>query len=200
MKSFLTGGFVQLFKLHVIFFFDVSNENFQKSILLLTFFKCLLIIPIFSMPYSIASTGVDSGLGINLFLNSVEEAFVQKNVKGIENFISDSFKVVVYENGEVYEYDKQSYLNMLRNGWSRVTDYSYRRVDTKINSLKADKAHVEQIIIEEFILDGENYSYCRYVDVDIKILNNRILASLIVVRSRKNSETHSKNCTARSNK
>lgn len=123
-----------------------------------------------AVPKTIAVTDV------NEFVVLVDQAFMRQDIDSVDSYLSDSLKVAILVGGKLYEYDKNGYLELLKNSWEKVDSYVYRKLTSTIDMVDESKAIISEVVFEEMTIGNEMYSFQSNIIVDVRRINGRLVA------------------------
>ncbi len=98
---------------------------------------------------------------IEQIIRATDWAAANQDAKAIGMFLGDSFeKVIEFVYKEEWlakvRLDKEAYLELITEGWTRVDSYQYQRDEVVINIMPGNEGGESySTITEQFVLDGE---------------------------------------------
>lgn len=127
--------------------------------------------------------GIDK-TDVESFINSVDQAFMQRDIENIERVVSDSARVEVVLDNKTDSYDKETYMALLKETWERADSYSYQKISSTIDIVSSTKALINEKVIENTVIGREVYSVVSDLVVEVQLVNGKLLATQLNAKSR----------------
>lgn len=114
----------------------------------------------------------------------VDIARSNTNINELINIFSDdiniTINVLIDNETRTMSFDKDTYINMLRNSWAKVTNYSYTRSNEIINIVD-NQVNITSIISESMMSDEHNISSMAEENSILELINDKLMITNIVI-------------------
>jgi hypothetical protein len=123
-------------------------------------FKPLLLIGALLFCASAFAEGLTEQ-AVNAFIAQVDKAVLRMDADAVGEALSDQASITlnIAAGGRkaVYRYSKTEYLKILEEGWSKYTNYKYRRTTVKL-TITGNRAFLVTDVHESMTVEGRNIS------------------------------------------
>jgi hypothetical protein len=111
---------------------------------------------------------------VKAFISQVDRAILRMDADGVGEALSDQASITlnIAAGGQkaVYKYSKHEYLEILKEGWSKYTNYKYRRTTRKL-TITGNRALIIADVHESMTVQGRNISGTASEEVTVELIN-----------------------------
>ena len=106
------------------------------------------------------------------------------NINELINIFSDdiniTINVLIDNETRTMSFDKDTYINMLKNSWAKVTNYSYTRSNEIINIVD-NQVNMTSIISESMMSDEHNISSMAEENSTLELIDDNLMITNIII-------------------
>lgn len=110
---------------------------------------------------------------VKAFISQVDKAVLRMDADAVGQALSDhaSITLNISAGGQkaVYKYSKNEYLKILEEGWSKYTNYKYRRTTRKL-TITGNRALIVADVHESMTVQGRNISGTATEEVTVELI------------------------------
>ena len=120
---------------------------------------------------------------VETYLAKMDKAVQQRNVRAVSELMSDQADVVInltlQGQSQVLSMTKEQYIEMLGQGWSAASDYSYQTSGVVIK-INGDHALIFSQVHEKMTIQGQVISTSSKEEARVERVGGKLLATRIV--------------------
>lgn len=123
---------------------------------------------------------------VEKLLAQMDKAVNNLDADAVANTMASDIEIVMdmpsQGNTDTLKMDKQQYLTVLKQGWSALTDYSYKRINTSID-VQGGKAIVSSEFEEQMTVQGQKIAGTSKSKATVEWVNGKLLFTKLVANA-----------------